>query len=57
VNDRPRVGERSRPQCVYHFGEDFGERSPKGGQTFTSSVSLALPILSEPTNENKNNIK
>jgi hypothetical protein len=42
ANNRPQVGERSLPQCLQHFGEDLCERSPKGGRTFASSVSLAL---------------
>jgi hypothetical protein len=42
ANDRLRMGERSLPQCLQRFGGHFCERSPKDGQTFASSVCLAL---------------
>jgi hypothetical protein len=48
ANDCPRMGECSLPQCVWHFGEDFCERSPKDGRTFASSV-CQFPLCTNQT--------
>jgi hypothetical protein len=42
ANDHLVLGERSLPQCLQHYWEHFGERSPKDGRTFASLVCLAL---------------